>query len=136
MSAACRYILPDGYVGWVVIHFSHPGAPPIELRDKQLVFEIPESGVLYTSSQQEFGEALDHYVYRDSSGETRELPQTGWGKGGMVWNESSGTMQKPGAPDDHTEQFFIGKEQQEKAMESLPDRWSGVVPGDLRGKLR
>jgi len=130
-----RYILPDGYVGWVVIHFDRPGAPPIELKGKELVFDIPETGVLYTSSQQESGEARDHYVYRLPDGQFRELPNTGWGKGGMVWDESSGKTERPGAPDDHTEQFFIGSEQQEKAMQSLPNTWEGIVPGDLRGKL-
>ena len=130
-----RYVLPDGYVGWVVIHFDNPGAAPIELRDKELLFEIPESGVLYTSSQQEYGEAKDHYFYRLPDGRLRELPNTGWDKGGMVWDESSGTTEKPGAPDDHTEQFFIGTEEQEKAMQNLPNTWSGIVPGDLREKL-
>lgn len=132
---SCRYVLPSGYVGWVVIHFDHPGAPPIQLKDKELLFEIPERGVLYTSSQQEYGEARDHYFYKLSDGRFRELPETGWGKGGMVWDGSSGTMEKPGVPDDHTEQFFIGTEQQEKAIQSLPNTWDGVVPGDLRGKL-
>jgi hypothetical protein len=131
-----RYVLPEGYVGWVVIHFDHPGAPPIVLRDKNLLFQIPESGVLYTSSQQEYGTARDHYFYKLSDGQFRELPNTGWGKGGMVWNESSGTRENPGSPDDHTEHFFIGTEQQEKEMESLPNTWEGIVPGDLRKKLK
>lgn len=130
-----RYVLPDGYVGWVVVHFNHPGAAPIELRDKELLFKIPESGVLYTSSEQEYGEARDHYLYRLPNGQFRNLPNTGWGKGGMVWDESSGTIENPGAPDDHTEQFFIGTEEQEKAMQNLPNTWQGIVPGDLREKL-
>ena len=132
---ASRYVLPDGYVGWVVIHYDHPGAPPIELKDKELVFDIPETGVLYTQSQQESGEERDHYVYRLPEGRFREFPNTGWGKGGMVWDEGSGTMEVPGAPDDQTERFFIGTERQEKEMQSLPNTWNGIVPGDMRGKL-
>lgn len=130
-----RYVLPDGYVGWVVIHYEHPGTPPIELRDKEMVFEIPESGVRYTSSRQESGEAKDRYLYQLPDGRFRELLNSGWGKGGMVWDESSGTTEKPGSPDDHTQQFFIGTEQQEKEMENLPNTWNGIVPGDLPGKL-
>jgi hypothetical protein len=132
----CRYVVPDGYVGWVVIHFNHPSAPIIELKDKELLFDIPESGVLYTKSQQEFGEAQDRYFYKLPSGRLQELPDTSWGKGGMVWDESSGTTEKPGAPDDHREQFFIGTEQQEKAMQNLSNTWDGIVPGDLRTRLR
>lgn len=131
-----RYVLPDAYVGWVVIHFQQPGSPPVPLHDGNLEFDFPRNGVVRTSSQQQFGSARDHYFYRSSSGALNELKDTGWGGGGMIWDESSGTTEVPGEPDDRTEQFFVGTESQEKRMQDLPNLHEGIVPGDLRDELQ
>lgn len=44
------FIVPDGYVGWVQIVFSDPGASPLPLRkDGGHVIDVPESGIPRTS---------------------------------------------------------------------------------------
>ena len=130
-----RYQIPDGYVGWVVIQYDIAGTPAVPVSNKQLVFVIPQSGLLKTSSSQQFGEAHDQYLYCGSSG-CRELADTGWGKGGMVWDESSGTSQETGKQEIRSEQFFVGTEAQYKKMQDLPNTWTGVVPGDIKAKLQ
>lgn len=131
-----RYVLPDGYVGWVIIHFQQSGFPSVPLRDGELEFDFPPNGVVRTNSQQQSGAARDHYFYRTSSGALTELKETGWGGGGMIWDESSGATEVPGGHEDRTEQFFVGNERQEKRMQNLPNRYEGIVAGDLREDLR
>lgn len=131
-----HYMLPNGYVGWVVIHYGVPGAPPVPMREGVLEFDLPQSGVLKTSSVEESGSARDEYSYREADGSLVNLTNTGWGKGGMIWAESSGTYERPNAPDDHTGQFFVGSESQYQAMQNMGEMGDGIVPGDLRGKLR
>src|SRR5438105_4542533 len=75
-SAACqkqrrpsRYLMPDGYVGWVKIYFKVPNAPALPIEDGYYLFKFPASGVLQTSSAMEDGWAQDQYFY--FSGESR-----------------------------------------------------------------
>jgi len=131
-----EYIFPDGYVGWAVIHFEFPGVSSTSVADGKLMFDFPESGVLRTSSKEQFGTAMDHFFYKTSNGKLRELRETGWGKGGMIWGESSGSTESPNRPSDQTEQLFVGTEQQYNRMQTLPQLHEGIVPGDLREELR
>ena len=129
-----RYEIPEGYVGWVEIQYGISGTPAIPLKNKQLVFAVPASGLLKTSSSQQFGEAHDQYCYcvKDSC---RELPNTGWGKGGMIWDESSGTFEETGKPEIRLEHFFVGKESEYKKMQDLSSMQKGIVPGDMKAIL-
>ncbi|WP_046176203.1 DUF6843 domain-containing protein [Domibacillus indicus] len=45
------YLLPDGFnKESVVVNFNVDGAPPLEVKENKIVYTIPESGVLTTSS--------------------------------------------------------------------------------------
>jgi hypothetical protein len=131
-----RYEIPDGYVGWVVIHHGVQNAPTTQMMNGKWVFKFPGSGELTTKTDQEFGEAKDDYFYYLPDGRLHVLPNTGWGKGGMIWGDSSGTYEEAGKPDDHREQFFVGTEQQFNRMQNLPELREGIVAKDLREELR
>jgi hypothetical protein len=58
-----RFLIPDGYVGWVKVEFNVKGAPPLLFKDGCYTFEVPTSGRFQTSSDEEFGLARDQYYY-------------------------------------------------------------------------
>jgi hypothetical protein len=71
-----RYLVPSGYVGWVTIEYDVKGAPPIARNGKYLLFKIPKSGRLKTSSPVDIGWAnkndsgwtMDEYFFYDAGG--------------------------------------------------------------------
>ena len=111
---AVRYVIPEGYVGWLRIDYgvndAHaPGygverALPLPVRDGVVVAEFPASGHLVTSSETEFGWASDQYFY-SAKGKLTPLSQA---KGSaMVWNKFNGRL---GGAASQTEMFFVGDE--------------------------
>ena len=123
ISAACqereqrrpsRYLIPEGYVGWIRIDFKVKDAPPLPVEDERYLFKIPHSGHLKTSSDIEYGWASgDDFYY---SGKTRrKLVETMWGKGGMIWGQSNGSAEdSAGNKTAIYEHVFIGTEEQFK----------------------
>lgn len=103
-----KYLIPEGYVGWVKIDFGSPNAPVLPLEQDHFVARIPPSGQLQTSSDIKYGWAKDeYYYYRDDTRE--QLKQTGWGGGGMIGEGFNGT----GLDGDNNVkqtflQFFVG----------------------------
>lgn len=84
---SARYLLPEGYVGWVRIDLKVATAPPTPLEDGHPVYQFPTSGVLQTSSDfdQGMGPPDEFYYY---AGESRrrlkeELKDGVWA-GGMI----------------------------------------------------
>ncbi len=115
-----RYLIPEGYVGWVRIDFNIIDAPPLPIEDGYYLFKIPPSGLLQTSSDIEYGWASDEFYYY--SGESRrKLLSSGWGGGGMVWggyNGSSGNH--PERTNVHAG-LFIGTEEEFNRYGPLKD---------------
>ncbi|MFM2376096.1 MAG: hypothetical protein RLZZ165_1193 [Bacteroidota bacterium] len=64
--AAHHYYLPTGFSGWVTVKFEKPHAPPIPEMDGVLVFRVPVSGILETSSRLKTGWSRDEF-YREGS---------------------------------------------------------------------
>jgi hypothetical protein len=101
---ACHYLIPNGYVGWVHVYFEVKEEPSLPLQGDALEFKFPANGVLQTSSKLEAGWSKgDKYFYYQPSGKLKELRDTGWGGGGMIW------VQMNGVADQY---FFVGTEQQ------------------------
>jgi|SRR5271155_1625412 len=114
-----KYFIPEGYVGWLKINHGEK-ADPLQLSNGKYICRIPASGVLYTSSTVEDGWAEDEYLYYSGNGFLRELPETGWGNGGMIWanhNEFQAT-QDGSLPARFTESFYVGTEEQYRRNES------------------
>jgi Family of unknown function (DUF6843) len=105
-----RFLIPDGYVGWVRVEFRVGGAPPTPVEHGQYVFRIPADGLLRTSSPEKFGWAKDEYYY-DSSSALRRL-STDAAHGRLVWGQINGEQGGPSGPRQQYEEFFVGTEQQ------------------------
>jgi hypothetical protein len=119
-----RFLVPEGYRGWVRVEFEIPGAPALPAERGQTVIKIPPSGLLRTSSPEQYGWARDTYVFYSSAG-LRPIPDSGparliWGK---INGEETGLSGKR-----KYEEFFVGNEQlykdqmdQPKPKDPLPD---------------
>jgi hypothetical protein len=105
-----RFLIPDGYTGWIRIEFEVHGAAPLAMEGGEYVFRIPADGVLRTSSPEQYGWAQDHYYYYSAQGK-HALQDSGeapfiWGK---INGEASG-----GSGKRKYEEFFVGTAQQFK----------------------
>lgn len=114
-----RYLIPQGYVGWVIVEYNAKGAPPLPLEEGHDLCKIPRDGRLETSSSLEDGWASDEFFYISAKGR-QVIKRTGWGEGGMIWGGSTsdgsvGIGTDKGMKTVHTsptETFFVGTEQQ------------------------
>jgi hypothetical protein len=107
---ASRFLIPEGYTGWVRVEFEVQGAPPLPEEAGQNVLRIPPNGLLRTSSPEQYGWARDAYYFYSSAG-LRQLPDSGsqsliWGK---INGEASGSSGRQ-----KYEEFFVGTNQQFK----------------------
>jgi hypothetical protein len=103
-----RFLIPEGYTGWVHVEFEIPGAPALPAEDGQTVLKIPASGTLKTSSPEQYGWARDNYFFYSNDG-VRPIADSGperliWGK---LNGQASGSSGKRAY-----EEFFVGTEQQ------------------------
>ncbi|WP_047983238.1 DUF6843 domain-containing protein [Ornithinibacillus californiensis] len=78
------YLLPSGFEGCVVIYYDAQDALPLKIENNEIVYRVPKSGVIYTSSPYDFGwiseegsgSAQIRAFYVDQQGEViEELPQ-------------------------------------------------------------
>lgn len=108
-----RYLIPEGYVGWVKIKHGED-ADPLQMSNGEYICRIPANGILSISSKVEAGWARDEYFYYSPNGFLRELPDTGWGKGGMIWADHTDFPATPDGslPRHSTESFYVGTEEQ------------------------
>ncbi len=94
-----RYIIPEGYSGWVTIRYNYPDAAPLPKFDEYWELHIPDSGYLYTSSPLE----------------------KGWGKDEFFWNGPSGMRPIPNylSGEEGTEMYIHGRDIRHFSHESL-----------------
>lgn len=107
-----RFLIPDGYVGWVRVEFEVPGAPSAPAENGQYVFRIPPDGMLRTSSPERYGWGKDEYYYVSGSS-LHKLPTDANGR--LVWGQINGEQGGPSGPRRY-EEFFVGTEQQFKEL--------------------
>ena len=64
-----KFLLPDGYVGWVQIVFNDPDAPALAICDGGYVVDVPESGITRTSDIRVHDfKRRDEFYYHVSTG--------------------------------------------------------------------
>src|ERR1044071_5271439 len=65
-----RFLIPQGYVGFVQVQFGVSGAAPLPLEDGRYLLKIPPTGLLTTSNDwaEGYGDPDEYYYY---SGEKR-----------------------------------------------------------------
>ncbi len=108
-----KFLIPDGYIGWVRVEFLVPNAPPLPFDHGRNVFKISPDGTLQTSSPESFGYGEDEYYY-DSTQGRRKLPKEDGG-GRLVWGQINGEDVGPGGRRQY-EEFFVGTKQQFEEM--------------------
>ena len=69
------FYLPAGYDGWIMISYGVEGAPPLPMVDGIQQIQVPDSGILLTSSPLEIGWRRDRYFWVEADGTQREVPQ-------------------------------------------------------------
>jgi hypothetical protein len=114
-----RYLIPEGYMGWVRVDFKVKDAPATPFEDGYYLFKFPLSGKIETSSDIEYGVAKDEYYYYSDT-TRRLLKVTGWGGGGMIWTGFNGSAQGNNEPP--YEYFFVGTEDEENRYADKVDR--------------
>jgi hypothetical protein len=103
-----RFLIPNGYTGWVRVEFEVQGTPPLAVQDGEYVLRILSDGILRTSSAEQYGWAKDHYYYYSSQG-TRSLPDSG--QASVIWGKING-KQSGALGKQKYEEFFVGTMQQ------------------------
>jgi hypothetical protein len=84
-----RYLIPEGYVGWVRVDFNVKDAPELPIEDGYYILMIPPSGRLLTSSDDMLGLKGDEYYY--VCGNTKHLLSIDSGNDrSMIWHVFSG----------------------------------------------
>ena len=102
-----RYIVPKGYKGWVRLYLHEPGASSLPMRDGFKIVQIPQSGVLHTSSSLRGDNGGSQYFYAD-----------GTPMGRHIWVPGQGDCQ---GKSQHWI-FFVGTDQE---YERMPKNGSG-----------
>ena len=105
-----RFLIPEGYSGWVRVEFEIPGALPLPQDGGQTVVKIPSSGSLKTSSPEQYGWAKDSYAFY-SSNSVQPLPDSGAGR--LIWGKINGEASGSSGKRKY-EEFFVGTQEQFK----------------------
>lgn len=109
-SRPARYLIPEGYVGWVRIEFEVPGAPTVPMEDGEYLFKVPPTGVLKTSlTLQKGGPEVRYYYYSEER--RQQLSDRSQDRNRLVWGRISGAVSGLSGEKSY-EEFFVGTEQQ------------------------
>jgi len=111
-----KYLVPEGYVGWLRLECNVNDAPPVRRDGLTAIYEFPQEGVLRTSSALPEIGAKSEYFFYSADGSVRPIPSDYWKGAGLVWGEyegsRSGTRSFLG--------FFVGTEEQYAAHRNPP----------------
>jgi hypothetical protein len=88
---ASKFLVPEGYVGWLLLEFNVKNAPVVPVESDMDVYTFPGFGRLKTSSSGPVDGAPHGYFYYSQDGSVSAVPLD-YRKGrGMVWGEYSGS---------------------------------------------
>jgi hypothetical protein len=107
-TRSLRFLIPEGYNGWIRVEFDVPGEAPLRTEGGQIVLKIPSTGLLRTSSPEQFGWARDAYEFY-SAGGVRPVPDSGTGQ--LIWGKLNGEESGSSGKRKY-EELFVGTEQQ------------------------
>lgn len=105
-----KFLVPDGYVGWLLLEYNVKDAGPVPIEAGAEVFKFPPSGTLNTSSPGPQRGAEDEYFYYSADGSLRQIPTDYRNGKAMIWGQHEGT--RNGALSQFG--FFVGAEEQYK----------------------
>ncbi|GIP19186.1 hypothetical protein J40TS1_48280 [Paenibacillus montaniterrae] len=102
------FVMPNGYSGWVRVVYEQQDSPALPMEGKAFLHEIPEEGILFTSSPPTSGLML--FYVKDKHGTRTEIGTD------MIQGQSMGTktIKFPDGTtkDAEVNSFFVGTEQQ------------------------
>ena len=112
-----RYLIPEGYAGWLCVTYSVSGAPPLEIEDGFRLVKFSPSGVVNTSTEGIHGNYKDEFLFYGGNS-LRQM---------NIEKEMGGgyTVAKSDAPDRFTFMFWVSpnaKEQQPLYHPEKPNR--------------
>lgn len=103
-----RFLIPEGYVGWIRVDFDVSNAPQLPIEDGFYIFKFPESGRLQTSSSDVVESRRNEFHYYSTEG-SYKLKVVGPIEKRMVPGEFSGPGSGHIAPvPNHYRYIFIG----------------------------
>jgi hypothetical protein len=109
-SPISRFLIPEGYVGWLRVEHDVECALPIPVEDGVRIFRFTGASVLETSSPMPEDAAERQYFYYAADGSERNLAADYRNGNGMIWQET------PGSRGGKMRMFifFVGTEEQPK----------------------
>ncbi|MCA1623221.1 MAG: hypothetical protein LC768_15170 [Acidobacteria bacterium] len=79
-----KFIIPQGYVGWVRISYEVPDASPLPIEDGNLMYRIPDTGFLETSSKKKEDVLGSAKFFYNTENKLTEIKPSFWDGGGMI----------------------------------------------------
>lgn len=109
--ATHKFLLPQGYTGWVEVTYEQPGYPVLKKENDTFIYEVPSSGKIMTSSPNITGSVVLSYLEPDGSRtdfptDVRMIHGLGTSSGGRL--NADGSQER--FPEKLT--FFVGTEEQ------------------------
>ena len=106
-----RFLIPQGYVGWLRVEHDVECAPQIPVEGGVRIFRFSGASVLETSSPVPTDSAARQYFYYSVEGSERDLAVDYQDGNGMIWQERPGSR----AGKMSMFIFFVGTEEQSNA---------------------
>ncbi|HVI09152.1 MAG TPA: hypothetical protein VND65_12750 [Candidatus Binatia bacterium] len=103
-----RFLVPQGYTGWVRVEFEVGGAPRLPVESDQAIARVSADGKLATSSPEIYAFAKDYFFSYSGTNEV-ELPHSGPQR--MIWGKINGQSSAASGARKY-EEFFVGTEPQ------------------------
>jgi len=88
---ASKFLVPEGYVGWLLLEFNVKNAPVVREESDTDFYTFPGSGRFETSSPGPVDGAPHGYFYYSQDGSLSAIPMDYRTDRGMIWGEYSGS---------------------------------------------
>jgi len=105
-----KFLIPEGYVGWLRVEYDVECFPPIPVEDGVRILRFAGANVLETSSPMPEDAAERQYFYCAADGSERNLAADYRNGNGMIWQETLGSR----GGKMRMFIFFVGTEEQSK----------------------
>lgn len=105
-----KFLIPEGYVGWLRVEYDVECFPPIPVGDGVRIFRFTGANVLETSSPMPEDATERQYFYYAEDGSERNLAADYRNGNGMIWQETLGSR----GGKMRMFIFFVGTEEQSK----------------------
>ncbi|MEK5400216.1 DUF6843 domain-containing protein [Paenibacillus sp. FSL K6-2859] len=104
------FLIPEDYNGWVQIIYNQKGFENIKNLEGKNIYQIPESGILKTSTEDaEYGVASDEYYFLSEQGERKKIDTDKMIHGHNLGSGESGNKELP-----TVQSFFVGTQDELK----------------------